>query len=89
MWLIAGVGAALAGVFLMLRSLLPWLEARRSGVIKTQGARVQRIERSAEPDRFDALCRKRLGGVLPGLAMFIGGGFFVFIQVMGIILTSR
>ena len=88
MWILAGVGAALAGLFLMLRSFLPWLEAQRSGVIKTQGHRPQKVERKVEPERFQALCRHRLGGVLPGFAIFMGGGFFALMQVMGIVMAT-
>jgi len=88
MWTLAGVGAALAGLFLMFRSLLPWLEARRSGVIRTQGLRPQRVEREVEPERFEALCRGRLGGVWPGAAMFLGGGLFALMQVVAIASVS-
>ena len=85
MWLIAGVGAALAGLFLMLRSLMPWLQARRTGVIRTLGARPQRVERATDPERFEALCRNRLSALVPGLAIFLGGAAFALMQVLGVI----
>ncbi len=89
MWTLAGIGATLAGLFLMLRSFLPWLEAKRTGVIRTQGHRPQKVERSVEPERFQALCSRRLGGVMPGFAMFMGGGFFTLMQVVAIVTATR
>ena len=52
MWVLAGIGAVLAGLFLMLRELLPAFEAGRTGVIRSKGAAATRIERAAEPERF-------------------------------------
>jgi|JI102314A2RNA_FD_contig_61_72991_length_649_multi_1_in_0_out_0_2 hypothetical protein len=88
MWVLAGVGAILAGLFLMLRSLLPWLEAQRSGAVKTRGVRPQRIERTVDPERFKGLCRQRLSGALPGFALFMGGSFFTFMQLAAILTAS-
>lgn len=89
MWVLAGTGATLAGLFLMLRSLLPWMAARSSGVIRTKSAKAQRVEREAYPERFDSLCRQRLRGIWPGLALFLGAGLFTVLEVASIIMLSR
>lgn len=73
MWFLIGAGAIGAGLFLTLRSLIPWMTAQRTGVIRSQGSRAQKIERAVEPDRFRALAKKRLNGAATGLICLVGG----------------
>ena len=73
MWFLIGAGLIGAGTFLTLRSLLPWMAAQRSGVIRSKGSRAQKIDRAEEPERFRALSRQRLSGILPGLLCLAGG----------------
>ncbi len=73
MWFLIGSGLIGAGLFLSLRSLLPYLSAKRTGVIQSRGARKTRIERGTEPDRFKALAKQRLAGLWPGLACIAAG----------------
>jgi hypothetical protein len=73
MWFLIGAGLIGAGLFLTLRSLIPWMSAQRTGVIRSQGSRAQKIERAQEPDRFRALSKQRLSGVFPGLLCVAGG----------------
>ena len=47
----------LVGLFFILRELIPLLNARRTGVIHTRGHSRKRVERAAEPGRFEGLCR--------------------------------
>ena len=73
MWFLIGAGAIGAGLFLTLRSLLPWLAAQRTGVIRSRGSRAQKIERAVEPERFQALAKQRFSGVGPGVLCILGG----------------
>ena len=54
------LGASLAGLYLILRDLFPWMEAQRSGVLRTRGHNPRRVLRSEEPERFRALLRNRV-----------------------------
>lgn len=89
MWTLAGIGAVLGGLFLMLREGLPLLEARRTGVVRSKGHAARRIERSAEPERFEALCRARQKAVTAGALVALGGAVWTLIQVAGIGLSVR
>lgn len=89
MWTLAGIGAFLAGVFLMLRDGLPLLEAHRTGAIRSKGHSSRRIERSAEPERFEALYRARRKTVGAGALVALGGAVWTLIQVTGIGLSVR
>lgn len=71
MWIL---GAFLAGVFLILRELIPLLQARSSGVVYTKGHARRRVARADDPERFQALCRGRfkamgLGAVIIAIAL--------------------
>jgi len=88
-WLLAGIGAFLGGLFVMLREGLPLFEARRTGVIRSKGHSARRIERSAEPERFTALCRARLRAVGAGALVAFSGTVWTVIQVAGIGLSFR
>jgi len=84
MWTLAGIGAVIGGLFLMLRELLPLLQARQSGVIRSKGHGARRIERAVDPDRFEGLCRARLKAAATGGLLAIGGAVWTVMQVVGI-----
>ena len=86
MFLLAYIGATLAGLLLVLRELLPLMQARRSGVIYTQGPRREKVARDTDPDRFEALCRKRRKAMTPGLILLAIGLFLVAQLVVGLLL---
>lgn len=88
MWTLAGIGAFIGGLFLMLRELLPLLKARRSGVIQSKGHAARRIERAVEPERFEGLCRQRLKAAGVGGVLAIGGALWAVMQVVGIAAAS-
>lgn len=67
------IGALLGGIILILRELFPFLQAQKTGVIRTRGHTRKQVLRAEEPDRFKALCRNRTDGMVVG-AMVIGFG---------------
>ncbi|WEK57425.1 MAG: hypothetical protein P0Y52_12895 [Candidatus Brevundimonas phytovorans] len=81
MWVLAGIGVVLGGLVLILREGWPLLEAQRTGVIRSKGYSARRIERSAEPERFEALCRTRRQAVGAGALAVLGGVFWTFMQI--------
>lgn len=61
-------------MFLILRELVPLLQARSSGVVYTKGHNRRRVARADDPERFQALCRGRfkamgLGAVIIAIAL--------------------
>lgn len=76
------VGATIAGMFLILRELFPWLSAQRTGVIHTRGHSRRKILRSEDPARFKRLLRNRTDGMVIGL-LAIGIG--IAWQIVGIL----
>ncbi len=71
MWIL---GAFLAGLFLILRELIPLLQAQSSGVVYTKGHNRRRVVRADDPERFQALCRGRfkamgLGAIIIAIAL--------------------
>lgn len=81
MWML---GAFLAGLFLIVRELIPLLQARASGVVYTKGHARRRVVRVEEPERFDALCRGRFKAM--GLGALIIAVVFAWL-VVNVILT--
>jgi hypothetical protein len=73
MWFMVGLGAIGAGLLLALRELIPWMEAGRTGRIKTRGERAQTVIRDEDPERFEALLKRRFNAAGPG-ALFVVGG---------------
>lgn len=66
----------IAGVVLILKELIPLLNAQASGVIYSRGHSRKRVERALDPERFAALCRNRWKAMgLGGLAIAIGVGW--------------
>lgn len=87
-WLYSGLGAIAAGLFLSLREFLPWLEARRTGRLRTRGARSQLILRDQEPERFEILADRRLKAAGPGALFALGGVFWLGWNMLGLILAT-
>ncbi len=61
-------------MFLILRELIPLLQAQSSGVVYTKGHYRRRVARADDPERFQALCRGRfkamgLGAVIIAIAL--------------------
>ena len=76
MWFIAGVGAILAGLIMLARQGGALLNARRTGVLVSKSYGAARIERSADPEKFERFMRARtkgLGG--PAVLILIGVGW--------------
>jgi hypothetical protein len=71
--LMAGVGALFAGVVLGIRDLVPYMTARRSGVIARPGARDVRIRRDEDPDRFERLLASRSRSAATGFGLSMAG----------------
>ncbi|MND70855.1 hypothetical protein D3C80_623720 [compost metagenome] len=88
MWTLAGIGALVGGLFLMLRELLPLLKARQTGVIRSTGHAGRRIERAVDPERFEGLCRARLKAASAGGLLALGGVVWTIMQVVGIAMAS-
>lgn len=75
--LAAALGAIFAGLFMLITQGLPLWRARREGVLVSRGYGSARIERSADPDRFENLLRQRLRGLFPGLILILVGMVFL------------
>ncbi|MDZ4362023.1 hypothetical protein [Brevundimonas sp.] len=73
------IGAFLAGIFLILKELVPLVGAWRSGAIMTWGHRPVRVTRAQEPDRFKGLCRQRFKDMRFG-ALAIAVGFAIILR---------
>jgi len=79
------IGAYLAGLFLLLREAIPWLEAQRSGVIRSRGHRRDRVERAVDPDRFRVLSQQRFKAMGLGaicLAVAVGWTFWSLLNAL-------
>lgn len=84
MWLMAGIGAIGAGLYLTLRALIPWMEANRTGTIRTQGARPQTVTRAEDPERFKTLVDRRFNAAGPGALFLIGGVVWLGWNLLGL-----
>ena len=78
-------GACLAGLYLILRDLLPFLEAHRSGVVRTRGYKREAVRRSEDPARFKALLRNHIDGILIGLKAVLFGILWTFFGLFALI----
>lgn len=76
----------LAGLFLLLRDLLPYIAARRTGAIRTRGHSPKLVLRSEEPSRFNALCRNRIDGVTGGAMVIVVSPLLSFISLLAPVL---
>ncbi len=83
-WIIAALGSLLAGLFMWLRQGPELIKARRAGVLIGKSASAPRIERAADPERFEALLRQRGKALYTAYwLMIIGGGLLAW-QLLGI-----
>lgn len=71
--LMFSIGAVFGGLFLGTRDLVPYLTARRSGVITRKGALGVRIRRDEDPDRFARLMANRSRGAAIGFGLSLLG----------------
>src|SRR6516162_4067172 len=84
--LMLSVGSIFGGLFLGFRDLIPYLAAKRSGVIMRKGARVVAIRRDENPDGFDRLLANRGKGAATGLGLSMAG--VVVLSVFGLAVTG-
>ncbi|MDQ0466412.1 hypothetical protein QO010_004205 [Caulobacter ginsengisoli] len=85
-WIIAALGALLAGLFMWLRQGPELIRARRTGVLIGKSASAPRIERAADPERFEALLRQRGKALLSAYWLMIVGGTLLAWQLLGVYL---
>jgi hypothetical protein len=71
--LMLSIGAVLSGLVLGIRDLLPFFEARRSGVIVRKGSGHARVRRDEDPDVFSRLLANRSKGATAALGLFMLG----------------
>ena len=64
------LGGLLSGLFLGFRDLLPYLAARRNGMIARKGARNIRVLRDDDPEGFDRLLANRSKSAALGFGLF-------------------
>ncbi|WP_439470349.1 hypothetical protein [Brevundimonas sp.] len=88
MWFLIGAGAIGAGLLLALRELLPWMEANRTGRIRTRGDRAQTVLRDEDPERFKALLKKRFNAAGPGALFVIGGVVWLAWNLLGLLMMA-
>jgi hypothetical protein len=77
-------GASLAGIYLILRDLLPFLEAQRTGILHTRGYNRRKVLRADEPERFKALLRNRTDGMILGLLAIVFGILWLVFWVLAL-----
>ncbi len=75
--LIGSVGAILAGCALLLSRGLPLLTAHRTGVLVGKGYSAQRIDRAVDPERFEALMKRRRAELAVPLIVILVGSLFL------------
>jgi hypothetical protein len=81
-----GVGGILAGLFLGLGNLFPYLAAKRSGVIVRKGARAVHVRRDEDPEGFARLLANRRHSAAMGFAGVAIGA--VLLGLSGLLLTG-
>lgn len=79
------IGASLAGIYLILKDLFPYLEAQSTGVLHTRGHNRRRVLRAEEPDRFRVLLKNRTNGMLIGLMAVGFGVLWAFLGLLALI----
>jgi|GEM_PF-3770795 len=79
------LGASLAGLYLILRDLLPWLEAQRTGTLHTRGHSRRKVFRADDPERFRTLLRNRTDGMLIGLLAIAFGILWLFFGLFALL----
>lgn len=97
MWIGVSIGAVFAGLYLLLKDLVPWLNSQRTGETRTRAYNSKIVSRAEEPDRFAALQRNHVDGMVLGLlaivfavAWFFAGIFSLIMLIpMAAITTTR
>lgn len=84
----AALGALLAGLFMWIRQGPELIKARRTGVLIGKSASAPRIERDADPDRFENLLRQRGKALQPAYWLMIAGGGLLAYQLVGVFLIA-
>lgn len=79
------IGACLAGLYMILRDLLPFLEAHRSGVVRTRGYKREAVRRADDPERFRRLLRNHVDGMVIGLMAIAFGILWTFFGLFALI----
>jgi hypothetical protein len=69
--------AFLAGLYLFLKDLIPWLKSERTGETRTRAYNSKLVLRADESDRFGALQKNRVDGMIVGL-LVIGVGIALY-----------
>jgi hypothetical protein len=83
------LGAFLAGVFLALKDLIPWAQARASGSIRSRGHNRQVVRRQDDPEQFRLLLRNRLRDAWPGcILMMATFGIWLWTSVVPVFLSG-
>ena len=85
------IGACLAGLYLILKELIPLIGAWNSGVIRTRGYRPVKVARAVEPERFKGLCRQyvnRMGLGFLAIAFGICWAFFWLLALIPAVIAS-
>lgn len=80
------LGAILAGLYLTLKDLIPWLRSQQTGQTRTRAYNSKLVLRSEEPDRFNALQKNRVGGMVVGLLAIGGGIAWAFVGLLALLL---
>jgi hypothetical protein len=75
--LMTSAGAVFAGLVLGLRELVPYITARRTGVITRPGVREVRVRRDEDFDRFERLLANRSRGAAVGFGLSAAGALLV------------
>ncbi len=78
------LGACLAGLYLILRDLFPYLDARRTGVLRTRGYKPRKVSRAEEPERFRTLLRNRTDGMIIGVLAIVFGVLWAFLWFLAL-----
>lgn len=86
--LMLSVGALFSGIFLGFRDLVPYMAARRSGVILRKGAGGVRIRRDDDPDGFARLLANRSKGAAIGFGWSVAGALVLSLFWLAIVGSS-
>ena len=74
---ILGIAALLSGLFIGLKDLIPYLRARRTGVILRKGALNVSVRRDADPEGFARLMANRSRGAVVGFGLSMAGAAII------------
>lgn len=76
------VAIFLAGLYLLLKDLIPWLNSQRTGETRTRAYNSQLVRRAEDPHRFEALQKNRTDGIVVGLLVI---GVAVALRYLGLL----